>query len=40
LNEQANCLAHHLIDLGVRPDQRVAICVERGLSMVIGLLAI
>ncbi|MDU8458405.1 non-ribosomal peptide synthetase [Pseudomonas syringae group sp. J254-4] len=40
LNEQANCLAHHLIDLGVRPDDRVAICVERGLSMVVGLLAI
>ncbi|MCI3945658.1 non-ribosomal peptide synthetase [Pseudomonas syringae] len=40
LNEQANALAHHLIDLGVRPDDRVAICVERGLSMVVGLLAI
>ncbi|MEN4826672.1 non-ribosomal peptide synthase/polyketide synthase [Pseudomonas sp. P39-UII1] len=40
LNEQANRLAHHLIDLGVRPDDRVAICVERGLSMVVGLLAI
>ncbi|MBK4995751.1 amino acid adenylation domain-containing protein, partial [Pseudomonas sp. S37] len=40
LNEQANRLAHHLIGLGVRPDDRVAICVERGLSMVVGLLAI
>ncbi|MGN8359407.1 AMP-binding protein, partial [Pseudomonas sp. SMN11] len=40
LNEQANRLAHHLIALGVRPDDRVAICVERGLSMVVGLLAI
>ncbi|KPY86808.1 non-ribosomal peptide synthetase [Pseudomonas syringae pv. tagetis] len=40
LNEQANCLAHHLIDLGVQPDDRVAICVERGMSMVVGLLAI
>ncbi|RZI77505.1 MAG: non-ribosomal peptide synthetase, partial [Rubrivivax sp.] len=40
LNEQANRLAHHLIDLGVKPDDRVAICVERGLSMVVGLLAI
>ncbi|MGO0633783.1 amino acid adenylation domain-containing protein [Pseudomonas sp. SAR267] len=40
LNQQANRLAHHLIALGVKPDDRVAICVERGLSMVIGLLAI
>ncbi|WP_296268056.1 non-ribosomal peptide synthase/polyketide synthase [Pseudomonas sp. UBA6562] len=40
LNEQANRLAHHLIDLGVKPDDRVAICVERGVSMVVGLLAI
>ncbi|CAM3876838.1 Tyrocidine synthase 3 [Pseudomonas reidholzensis] len=40
LNEQANRLAHHLIGLGVKPDDRVAICVERGLAMVVGLLAI
>ncbi|MFT0868867.1 amino acid adenylation domain-containing protein, partial [Pseudomonas sp. CAM1A] len=40
LDEQANRLAHHLITLGVEPDDRVAICVERGLSMVVGLLAI
>ncbi|MFJ4156105.1 non-ribosomal peptide synthase/polyketide synthase [Pseudomonas sp. NPDC089752] len=40
LNAQANRLAHHLISLGVKPDDRVAICVERGLSMVVGLLAI
>ncbi|WP_447733392.1 non-ribosomal peptide synthase/polyketide synthase [Pseudomonas shirazensis] len=40
LNEQANQLAHHLIELGLKPDDRVAICVERGLSMVVGLLAI
>ncbi|NAT15444.1 thioester reductase, partial [Pseudomonas syringae pv. actinidifoliorum] len=40
LNEQANCLAHHLIELGVRPDDRVAICVERSVGMVVGLLAI
>ena len=40
LNEQANRLAHHLIALGVKPDDRVAICVERGLSIVVGLLAI
>ncbi|WP_313646174.1 amino acid adenylation domain-containing protein, partial [Pseudomonas sp.] len=40
LNEQANRLAHYLIGLGVKPDDRVAICVERGLAMVVGLLAI
>ncbi|WP_252092535.1 condensation domain-containing protein, partial [Pseudomonas sp. MWU13-3659] len=40
LDEQANRLAHHLIALGVKPDDRVAICVERSLSMVVGLLAI
>jgi amino acid adenylation domain-containing protein len=40
LNTQANRLAHRLIDLGVQPDKRVAICVERGLAMVVGLFAI
>jgi non-ribosomal peptide synthetase component F len=40
LNERANCLAHHLIGLGVRPDTRVAICVDRSLAMVVGILAI
>ncbi|WP_229739446.1 AMP-binding protein, partial [Edaphobacter dinghuensis] len=40
LNRRANCLAHYLIELGVRPDDRVAICVDRGPAMVIGLLAI
>ncbi|NBF06090.1 amino acid adenylation domain-containing protein [Pseudomonas sp. Fl5BN2] len=40
LNQQANQLAGHLRQLGVGPDSRVAICVERGLPMVLGLLAI
>ncbi|BET97144.1 amino acid adenylation domain-containing protein [Xenorhabdus taiwanensis] len=40
LNKRANRLAHHLITLGVRPDDRVAICIERSLEMVVGLLAI
>ncbi|KAF9923168.1 hypothetical protein BGZ65_009075, partial [Modicella reniformis] len=40
LNERANRLAHHLIELGVRPDMRVAICVERSLAMIVGVLAI
>lgn len=40
LNARANQLAHHLLALGVQPGSRVAICVERGLDMVIGLYAI
>ncbi|KAK9693534.1 hypothetical protein K7432_013883 [Basidiobolus ranarum] len=40
LNSQANRLAHYLIELGVRPDERVAICVERSSAMIVGLLAI
>ncbi|OIN53858.1 non-ribosomal peptide synthetase [Pseudomonas costantinii] len=40
LNEHANRLAHHLRELGVQPDARVGICVERSLDMVIGLFAI
>ncbi|MEQ1514762.1 MAG: amino acid adenylation domain-containing protein [Lysobacteraceae bacterium] len=40
LNVRANQLAHHLIALGVKPDERVAICVERSIEMVIGLLGI
>jgi amino acid adenylation domain-containing protein/FkbM family methyltransferase len=40
LNRQANQWAHHLTRLGAKPDTRVAICVERGLEMMIGLLAV
>ncbi|MGX1174669.1 amino acid adenylation domain-containing protein [Pseudomonas sp. R151218B TE3479] len=40
LNERANRLAHYLRKQGVQPDSRVAICVERGIEMVVGLLAI
>ncbi|MCW9096009.1 MAG: condensation domain-containing protein, partial [Ignavibacteriaceae bacterium] len=40
LNRKANQLAHHLISLGVGPDKRVAIGVERSMDMVVGLLAI
>ena len=36
LNARANRLAHRLRSLGVRPDDRVAICVERSLEMVVG----
>ncbi|MFL5540477.1 MAG: amino acid adenylation domain-containing protein, partial [Longimicrobiaceae bacterium] len=40
LNARANRLAHHLRALGVGPDARVGICVERSVEMVVGLLAI
>ena len=40
LNRRANQLAHYLRELGVRPDDRVAICVERGLEMIVALLAV
>ena len=40
LNIRANRLAHHLRELGVKPDDRVAICVERGFEMIVALLAI
>ncbi|MFD1029738.1 amino acid adenylation domain-containing protein, partial [Paraburkholderia sabiae] len=40
LNARANQLAHHLVGLGVTPDQPVAICVARSVAMVVGLLAI
>ncbi|MFN9635612.1 MAG: non-ribosomal peptide synthetase, partial [Synechococcaceae cyanobacterium] len=40
LNIRANRLANHLINLGIRPDNRVAIAVERSVEMVVGLLAI
>lgn len=40
LNNRANKLAHYLQKLGVKPETKVGICVERSLEMVIGLLAI
>lgn len=40
LNRRANQIAHELIALGVRPDDRVAICVERSLDMAAGVLGI
>ncbi|MEJ2063878.1 MAG: AMP-binding protein, partial [Reinekea sp.] len=39
LNEQANQLAHWLMKLGIRPDQRVAIALERSCELVVALLA-
>jgi non-ribosomal peptide synthetase component F len=40
LNIQANRLAHHLIALGVHPDEPVALCIERSPAMIVALLAI
>lgn len=40
LNGKANQLAHYLQGLGVGPEVLVGICVERSLSMIVGLLGI
>ncbi|MGP9766972.1 amino acid adenylation domain-containing protein [Halomonas sp. AOP13-D3-9] len=40
LNTRANQLAHYLIGLGVKPETRVGIAVERSIEMVVGLLGI
>ncbi|WP_258077795.1 non-ribosomal peptide synthetase, partial [Xanthomonas bromi] len=40
LNAQANQLAHHLIAMGLQPDERVGLCLERSIELVVALLAI
>lgn len=40
LNQRANRLAHFLQSLGAGPETVVAICTERSLEMVVGILAI
>jgi len=40
LNSKANQLAQHLQILGVKPEVLVALCVERSLDIIIGLLGI
>ena len=40
LNARANRLAHYLRELGVKPDERVAICLERGFEMIVALLGV
>ncbi|HXM35036.1 MAG TPA: amino acid adenylation domain-containing protein, partial [Pyrinomonadaceae bacterium] len=40
LNARANQLAHYLLRLGVAPETRVAICVDRSIEMIVGLLGI
>ena len=40
LNTRANQLAHYLIGLGIQPETRVGIAMERSIEMVVGLLGI
>jgi amino acid adenylation domain-containing protein len=40
LNRRANQLAHYLIALGIGPEVRVAICMDRSSEMMIALLAV
>ncbi|WNG39137.1 amino acid adenylation domain-containing protein [Archangium violaceum] len=40
LNRRANQLAHHLRRLGVGPEVRVGLCLERSVEMVVGVLGI
>ena len=40
LNARANRLAHMLIGMGIGPEHRVALCLERSPQMVVALLAV
>jgi len=40
LDEQANRLAHALIDAGLQPGDRVAICLESSLNAVVSIFAV
>jgi len=40
LNRRANQLAHHLRTLGVGPEVRVGLCLERSVELLVGLLGI
>ncbi|MFL5356592.1 amino acid adenylation domain-containing protein [Archangium sp.] len=40
LNRRANQLAHRLRALGVRPDSRVALCLDRSLELMVAVLGI
>lgn len=40
LNDRANQMAAHLIDMGVEPDQMVGVLVERSFDLIVSLLAV
>src|SRR5262249_1627397 len=40
LNQRANQLAHHLVSLGVGPEVRVGILLERSVEMVVAVLGV
>jgi len=40
LSQRANQLAHHLRELGVGPEVRVALCLEPSLDLIVGILAV
>ncbi|PYP82534.1 MAG: non-ribosomal peptide synthetase, partial [Blastocatellia bacterium AA13] len=40
LNRRANQLAHYLREMGVGPDVKVGLCVERSLELIVGLIGV
>ncbi|MBC8945043.1 non-ribosomal peptide synthetase [Xenorhabdus indica] len=40
LNQQANQLAHYLLEQGIKPDTLIALCIPRSLQAVVALLGI
>ena len=40
LNRRANQLAHYLLKLGLRREEKVGLCVDRSVDMVVGMLGI